>query len=297
VFTSAGTAAQNTYSGTLTVSPLTIFGSGGSYLYLVGTNALANATITLTGDNLPASARMGISTLLFGAGNVDGPGYVTIGGLAGSGSLLLTDTILFTGGSGYSNGIPVALTVGYNNANTTYSGVLSGPGSLVKVGTGMLTLSGANIYTGNTTINGGTLVLAQATLTTNGTVSIATGAKLQLNFATSDRIGALVLNGVSQPNGIYNAANKAAYLAGTGSLVIGSIATNPTNITFSVSGSTIALSWPSDHIGWILQQQTNSLSIGLGTNWVDVAGSSSVISTNITINPAVPTAFYRLRHP
>jgi autotransporter-associated beta strand protein len=174
---------------------------------------------------------------------------------------------------------------------------MSGTGSLIKVGTGTLNLTGANTYTGNTTVNGGTLVLAQATLTTNGTVSIATGAKLQLNFGTSDPIGALVLNGVSQPNGIYNAANQPAYLAGTGNLVVGPIATNPTNITFSVSGSTIALSWPSDHFGWILQQQTNSLSIGLGTNWVDVAGSSSVISTNITINPAVPSAFYRLRHP
>jgi hypothetical protein len=57
------------------------------------------------------------------------------------------------------------------------------------------------------------------------------------------------------------------------------------------------LSWPADHQGWILQQQTNSLSAGLGTNWVDVAGSSSITSTNITINSTSPAVYYRLRSP
>jgi autotransporter-associated beta strand protein len=228
---------------------------------------------------------------------VDGPGYVTIGGLAGSGSLLLADTILFQNGAGYSNGISVVLTVGYNNSSTTYSGVMSGPGSLIKVGTGTLNLTGANTYTGNTTVNGGILKIAQATLVTNSTVSIASGAKLQLDFSVN-QVGALVLNGVSQPNGIYNAANTPAYIAGSGSLTIGlTIASNSTNITFSVSGKTLAMSWPADHLGWILQSQTNSLTKGLGTNWVDVAGSSAVTSTNITLNPATPTAFYRLRNP
>jgi autotransporter-associated beta strand protein len=295
VFTSDGTAAQNTYSGTVTVNPFA--STGGSYLYLVGTNVLANATITLTGDNPVSSGRMGISTLLFGDGNVDGPGYCTIGGLAGSGSLLLADTILFTGGTGYSNGIPVALTVGYNNASTTYSGVLSGPGSLIKVGTGTLTLSGANTYTGDTTVRAGTLELAQPNLASGSTVAISSGAALRLNFATTNRVSVLVLNGVNTPVGVYSSSTASPYITGTGSLLVQPIATNPTNITFSVSGNTLSLSWPSDHLGWILQQQTNSLSVGLGTNWIDVPGSSSITSTNITVNSALPTVFYRLRQP
>jgi hypothetical protein len=72
------------------------------------------------------------------------------------------------------------------------------------------------------------------------------------------------------------------------------IATNPTNITFSVSGNLLALSWPADHLGWWLQSQTNSLATGLGTNWVDVAGSSSVIAITNTIDVTKPTVFYRL---
>jgi autotransporter-associated beta strand protein len=298
VFTSQGTAAQNTYSGTVTVNPFIISGSGGSYLYLVGTNALANATITLAGNNLPGSARMGISTLLFGNGNVDGPGYVTIGGLAGSGSLLLADTVLFTGGAGYSNGIPVALTIGYNNSSTTYSGVMSGPGSLIKVGAGTLTLTGANTYTGNTTVNGGILRIAQATLAPSSTVSIASGAKLRLDFGGNNQIGALMLNGVSQPNGTYNAANTSAYIAGTGSLVVGTtIASNPTNITFSVSGNTLSLSWPSDHLGWILQ--SNSVGLTATSSWFNYPanGSVDVTNVNITIDHTTPNVFFRMVKP
>ena len=72
------------------------------------------------------------------------------------------------------------------------------------------------------------------------------------------------------------------------------LATNPTNILFSISGNTLALSWPADHLGWTLQSQTNSLTTGLGANWVDVAGSSSVTGMSITVDPTKPTVFYRL---
>jgi hypothetical protein len=72
------------------------------------------------------------------------------------------------------------------------------------------------------------------------------------------------------------------------------LATNPTNILFSVTGNTLALSWPTDHLGWTLQSQTNSVITGLGTNWVDVAGTAGVTSTNITVDTTKPTVFYRL---
>ncbi len=39
------------------------------------------------------------------------------------------------------------------------------------------------------------------------------------------------------------------------------------------------------------------LSVGLAANWVDVPGSASITTTNITVNPALPTVFYRLRNP
>ncbi len=87
-------------------------------------------------------------------------------------------------------------------------------------------------------------------------------------------------------------------LANDGSIIVlSAMATYSTNITATVSGSTLTLTWPATHLGWILQSQTDSLSSGLSTNWVDMAGSSAVSSTNIPISATVPSAFYRLRHP
>jgi autotransporter-associated beta strand protein len=72
---------------------------------------------------------------------------------------------------------------------------------------------------------------------------------------------------------------------------------DPTPIVFSVSGGSLTLSWAADHTGWILQSQTNSLSVGLTTTWFDVAGSSSGNSVTVPLSPGNPTVFFRLRHP
>jgi hypothetical protein len=64
-----------------------------------------------------------------------------------------------------------------------------------------------------------------------------------------------------------------------------------------VSGSQLNLSWPADHTGWRLQVQTNSASVGLRTNWSDVAGSTTVNNVSVTINPVNGCVFYRLIYP
>jgi hypothetical protein len=106
-----------------------------------------------------------------------------------------------------------------------------------------------------------------------------------------------VLGGVSQTNGVYNNSTSPSFIAGSGSLLVQSVATNPTNILFSVTGNSLTLKWPGDHLGWILQSQTNSLSSGLGTNWTDVSGSGSSTQAVVNINSANPTVFFRLRLP
>jgi hypothetical protein len=57
------------------------------------------------------------------------------------------------------------------------------------------------------------------------------------------------------------------------------------------------LSWPQDHAGWQLQIQTNSATVGLGTNWVNVPGSTATNQIFIPINPNNGSVFLRLAYP
>ncbi len=70
----------------------------------------------------------------------------------------------------------------------------------------------------------------------------------------------------------------------------------PTNLVYTVASGSLTLSWPSNYVGWILQAQTNPPSVGITTNWVDVAGSASVDTLTFTISPT-NNAFFRMRLP
>ncbi|MES2922252.1 MAG: autotransporter-associated beta strand repeat-containing protein [Verrucomicrobiota bacterium] len=147
-------SAANTYSGTTTIS--------GGVVRLDNTNAVQNSTVS-----------MGVADgVIFGTGIIS----ATLGGLSGASNLALT-----------SGGSAVVLSVGNNNANTTYSGQLSGTGSsLSKIGSGTTTLSNTNSYTGGTTITAGTLALNSLGANANsghlsaGTVTMQNGATLAL---------------------------------------------------------------------------------------------------------------------
>ena len=184
---------------------------------------------------------------------------------------------------------------------STFGGILrDGTRKLaLTVAAGTLTLTNpATAYAGNTTVGGGSLALTQPVLATNATVSVASGAVLQLGFTVTNRVGGLVLNGVTQPPGVYDSTTGSPYITGTGSLLVAALVnTAPTNIVSRVNGGNLELSWPADHTGWRLQVQTNSLATGLGTNWVTVPGSTAVNSVTNTVNPANGSVFYRLVYP
>jgi hypothetical protein len=92
----------------------------------------------------------------------------------------------------------------------------------------------------------------------------------------------------------------AGFLIGLTAVPTNSVNTNPTNIVASVAGNVLHLSWPADHTGWRLLVQTNHLATGISLNtndWTTVAGSAGINQTNIMVDPAKKTEFYRLTYP
>jgi len=190
--TAGGSNTSTTFSGGMSgTGGFTKTGSG--TLSLSGTNTYTGATtlsagaITITGgtsiDNGSAvTVASGATLTLAGGGE-------TIGSLAGAGNVVLSYT----------------LTSGADNSSTTFSGVISSNNTsgIAKTGSGTLTLSGSNIYTGSTTVSAGTLSVASdsnlgsGALTLNGGTLAVTGATTidnAINLAASStlNVGAAV---------------------------------------------------------------------------------------------------------
>lgn len=190
--------------------------------------------------------------------------------------------------------------VTFNPAGNTISlsGALSGAGGLLVAGGGTLDLSGANSYTGDTAVNAGSTLELDVAGSSLGAFRLANGAMLNLTFSGNYVVGGFYTNGVALAVGNYNAGNLPGFITGSGAIQItGAIPTAPTKLSYSLSGDKLTITWPENYQGWILQEQTNTLQVGISTNWVDVAGSANVTTTNVLINQASPAVFYRLRYP
>ncbi len=168
-------------------------------------------------------------------------------------------------------------------------------GGLTKLGAGTLTLTASNNYTGNTTVNNGTLAINSPYLPDTANVNIAASGKLQLNFAGTDVVNGLTIAGVTQANGTYGATGSGAaniddvHFAGPGVLQVG-----PPKPALNVTqaGNTLTFNWSG---AYKLVAQTNSLGVGLqsGAVWYDVPGGTTS-GVAITIDPAQPTVFFGL---
>jgi hypothetical protein len=134
---------------------------------------------------------------------------------------------------------------------------------------------------------GGTLVVSNV----SGTLAVNDAFKL---FDATSYSGAFSTISPSTP-GVGLAWSNTLATDGTLRIVKG-IGPNPTptNITYAVTSQGLVLSWPADHIGWVLQGQTNAVSRGLSTNWVPVPGSEATNFITMPMNPANGSVFFRL---
>ncbi len=102
------------------------------------------------------------------------------------------------------------------NGTDQTAGVIVGD----AVNTGLVKFTGVNTYGGNTTVNGGTLEVANANFSTNSTISVTNGGLLQLDFSTANIVVGLVLNGTNEPVGTYSSGNSGGLITGSGSLQV-----------------------------------------------------------------------------
>jgi fibronectin-binding autotransporter adhesin len=233
---------------TLTISNTLADGGGGG-----GLTKLGAGTLSLTGANtFTGTTRISAGSLSLGnalalqystldldaadAGTVSAIGQdSTLGGLAGSRDLdMLTRT----------------LSIGNNDASTTYSGSLSN-GALTKIGAGTLTLTGANAYTGATTIDSGTLQIGaggtSGAIAGGSTITGSAGAGLV--FSRSDDYGGNVSNDIggglalTLNSGTLTLAGSNAYSGGTTLTGGGFVITNANSwgsgdVTYNVDANT-----------------------------------------------------------
>ncbi len=254
--------AGGSYSGVISGSGnLVMQYGGGLALYgantYTGSTTINSGTLTLAGgDNcLPTTTAVTLANT-YGVGlNLNQ--NQTIASLSGGGT---------TGGNVVFKSAAVsALTVG-DATNTTFAGVISGgSGSLVKQGSGTLTLSGANTYGGDTTLNAGTLQLSGGSnrlpTTTALTLANVTGASLDLN-GQSQTIS--TLNGGGTLGGnitlgsgtlTLNSGQGSAYggvISGNGSLAVcGSVTLSGQNTyagATTINGGTLQLAGGNDRL-------------------------------------------------
>jgi fibronectin-binding autotransporter adhesin len=187
IATASAKTLDNTSGGPLTLSTTTQTW-GGDFTF-TGSNDLTmgSGAVTLGGTNRTVTVNG--STLTVGAVNGGSTTGLTVNG-AGTLALANSTIAALSGGGKIANNAANNATLTVNQStNTTYSGTLSNGTSnilgLTKQGSGTLTLSGANSYTGSTAIQAGTLVEANPQALGNTLQISFSGTTTALDIATN----------------------------------------------------------------------------------------------------------------
>jgi alpha-N-arabinofuranosidase len=129
----------------------------------------------------------------------------------------------------------------------------------------------------------------RSTTSGSGYSAVATNTSLVFTNAGLSN-GTLYYYVVSALNGAGESTNSTPVSARPTSSA--SVAMNAVN-----AGGQLQISWPTDHTGWQLQSQTNHLTSGLGTNWVNLPASMQTNQMTVPLNSTNGAVFFRLVRP
>ena len=255
--TGAGTlilTGTNTYTGPTTISAGTLLVSGAGTL---GTGTYAG---NLTNNSAFIYGSSATDTL---TGVISGPGTLEQQGM---GNLTLGGANTYTGGTAIDSGSTLVIGPGGSLGAGNYTNVISGGGGFTYNGTGTQILSRSNTFTGNLTVNSGTLSATAGTL--GGYTALG-----QNNTVTVNAGGTLNVGGVDGTANQLGASEENTLTVNTGGAV-----------NFALTGSS-----PQDgcYLGTLnLNGGTVASSTGAGPRWgythpsgvINVTGSNSIIS-------------------
>jgi autotransporter-associated beta strand protein len=300
--TSAGNATINsnpgavTFTNSSTAGNATLTAAFGGLISFTDTSLGGNATIITNTGGLtqfvtnanPDNARLITNT----GGIVD---FSATSGLVGNGQISAGSIE----GAGTYNLGSNQLTVGGNNLSTSVSGTISDGGSLggtgaslVKVGTGTLTLNGVNSYTGATVVDGGTLSVNGSILASSG-VNVNAGGTLGGNGI----VGNTTING-----GALAPGNSIGTLAVQGNLVLTAAATYMVQVSgasadrTNVTGTaTLAGAVAVQPLSRVLATTTYTIMTAAGTNGTfDAAFVNGNLARNARLSYAGGSVFLTL---
>jgi autotransporter-associated beta strand protein len=264
--------------------------AGGATLGVVAatSNVLLNGSVSnQTTAAINTLKINGNQNLALGSGQT-----LTVNGVLKTGNV--AGGITISGGAGLQAAPGAELifrTAEVNDAVTVSTGILAnGTNALTKSGDGSVTLTGANSYTGATTVNGGTLTI-------NGT-SAYPGATT-INGGTLNHLGAATFTGATTVNGGTLNQSPTATYSGGGAVNVTGGTLNMAGINTSTGATTITAGTLNIPVGGV-SSGDGLLQLSGPTAQLTIAGSGTFSSVNLngatvvtgTMNAASNTYFY-----
>jgi autotransporter-associated beta strand protein len=203
-----------------------------------------------------------------------------IGGLNSSGTVTYSGTLALSG--------PVNLEANQAGGTVAFTGVISGSGfGITKTGPGTVSLTGANTYSGGTTISAGNLqIIGSGTLGSASGAVTASGGTLDLG-GTSQTVGAVTIAGGTITDGTLTGSSYAAQSGIVRVVVAGSGAA----LTKTTSGTLTLGGYANNTCNGLTMVSGGTLSLGMMTVGVNAFGGDLTINAGGTVNYLTGAAY------